>query len=135
MFSFFKKFLSPGSPPAETGALDPTKDLRDRPQAPAQTPAVAPPVAPRQSWLTRLKAGLRKTGASLTSVFAGTRIDETLYEELESALLMADAGVAATEHLLGELKQRVKRSGVSEPAALKELLAAWAATELDRRDP
>jgi fused signal recognition particle receptor len=140
MFSFFKKFLSPGSPPAQTTAVDPAKDLRDQPQVPAQTPpsqpssAAAPPlsegaapnppaVAPRQSWLTRLKDGLRKTGSSLTSVFAGTRIDEALYEELESALLMADAGVAATEHLLGELKQRVKRSGVSEPAALKGLLA------------
>jgi fused signal recognition particle receptor len=113
MFSFFKKFLSPGSPPAQTTAVDPAKDLRDQPQVPAQTPpsqpssAAAPPlsegaapnppaVAPRQSWLTRLKDGLRKTGSSLTSVFAGTRIDEALYEELESALLMADAGVACS---------------------------------------
>jgi fused signal recognition particle receptor len=135
MFSFFKKFLSPSSAPAQTGVAQPAQDPRHAPAAPK--PSEAPPAlqpsdrdapspplsAPRQSWLTRLRDGLRKTGASLTSVFAGSRIDDALYEELESALLMADAGVAATEHLLGELKQRVKRSGVSEPAALKELLA------------
>ena len=45
--------------------------------------------------LDKLKAGLRKTGSNIASVFTGTRIDDALYEELEAALLMSDAGVKA----------------------------------------
>ncbi len=84
----------------------------------------APPAAPeRKNWLTRLSAGLRKTGSSITGVFTGTKIDDALYEELEDALLMADTGVKATQHLLETLKRRIKESKTTEPAAVKALLA------------
>ena len=90
----------------------------------------APPAAPeRKNWLTRLSAGLRKTGSSITGVFTGTKIDDALYEELEDALLMADTGVKATQHLLETLKRRIKESKTTEPAAVKALLAD-ALTEL-----
>ena len=89
--------------------------------------AVAEPS--RRSWLDRLSQGLRKTGSGIAQVFTGTRIDDALYEELESALLMADTGVAATEYLLIDLKRRVKDSKASEPSAVKALLAD-ALTEL-----
>jgi len=92
------------------------------PAAP-ESPAAAPATATRQGWLDRLKAGLRKTGSGLATVFTGTRIDEDLYEELEGALLMADTGVKATEHLLKDLRRRVKDSRVTDPAAVKGLLA------------
>ncbi|MFM8610246.1 MAG: signal recognition particle-docking protein FtsY, partial [Burkholderiaceae bacterium] len=62
-------------------------------------------------------------------VFTGTRIDDALYEELEAALLMADAGVKATQHLLDDLKRRVKEAKATDPAAVKGLLAD-AITEL-----
>jgi fused signal recognition particle receptor len=55
-------------------------------------------------------------------VFTGTRIDDALYEELESALLMADTGLPATEHLLADLKHRVKEAKATDPAAVKALL-------------
>ncbi len=97
MFSFFKK------------------------KAPAEaTPAPTEPA--RQGWLGKLRAGLRKTGASISTVFTGTQIDDALYEQLEEALLMADAGVAATQFLLDDLKRRVKESKTTEPAAVKGLL-------------
>ena len=79
-----------------------------------------PPV--RSSWLAKLKTGLRKTGASIATVFTGTQIDDALYEDLESALLMADTGVKATGHLLDDLKRRVKDSKTTDPAAVKGLL-------------
>jgi fused signal recognition particle receptor len=79
-------------------------------------------VAPRQTWFGKLKAGLRKTGGSIASVFTGTQIDDALYEELETALLMADTGVKATEHLLRDLKARVKETQATEPSAVKALL-------------
>ena len=116
MFSFFRK----KSPP-EQAKSSPTPDNT----ASASTPAVvtAPAAPARQGWLDRLKNGLRKTGSSITTVFTGTRIDDELYEELETALLMADTGVKATEHLLQDLKRRVKEAKATEPAQVKGLLA------------
>ena len=81
MFSFFKK-------------KSPQPDQLPVASAPAPTASAPAPSAPtpeRTSWLGRLKAGLRKTGASIATVFTGTRIDDALYEDLEGALLMADA--------------------------------------------
>ncbi|MDE2400372.1 MAG: signal recognition particle-docking protein FtsY [Burkholderiales bacterium] len=92
---------------------------------PASKPSIAPTVAAapeRRSWLLKLKSGLRKTGSSIAQVFTGTQIDDALYEELEAALLMADAGVAATAHLLDDLKRRVKDAKATDPARVKDLL-------------
>jgi fused signal recognition particle receptor len=97
--------------------------------APAVEPAtvtpetVAEPPSERIGWMDKLRAGLRKTGSGIAQVFTGTRIDDALYEDLESALLMADAGVKATEFLLGDLKRRVKDAKATDPAAVKALLA------------
>ena len=122
MFSFFKKkppVPSPSAAPAAMPALS-------APLTPPIAQAVAsgePPQAPeRRGWLDKLKQGLRKTGASITSVFTGARIDDALYEDLESALLMADTGVQATEFLLKDLKRRVKDTGTIEPSGVKALL-------------
>ena len=118
MFSFFRKktpsAAPAGNPDARTPATEP---------AAAGAVAIAAPAAPRQSWLDKLKAGLRKTGSSIATVFTGTQIDDALYEELETALLMADTGVKATEHLLADLKKRVKDNKTTDPAAVKGLLA------------
>ena len=76
----------------------------------------------RRGWLDKLRGGLRKTGSSIAQVFTGTQIDDALYEELESALLLADAGVPATEYLLDALRRRVKQAKASDPAAVKALL-------------
>ena len=91
-------------------------------------PVVATSDAPvdteaRRRWIDKLRGGLRKTGSSIAEVFTGTQIDDALYEELESALLMADAGVKATEYLLADLKWRVAEERVKTPRAVKELLA------------
>jgi len=117
----------PQAEPVDTG-------VSSSPETPASAAhvAVATPEKPsRQSWLERLKAGLRKTGSSIATVFTGTQIDDALYEELEDALLMADTGVKATQHLLDDLKRRVKETKATEPVAVKALLAD-ALTELLR---
>jgi len=99
--------------------------------SPATPPAPGVPAAPpeRRSWLDKLRAGLRKTGSSIAQVFTGTQIDDALYEELEEALLMADAGVAATQFLLTDLKRRVKETKATDPTQVKGLLVE-AITEL-----
>ena len=136
MFSFFKK--KPPTPeataPAAPAAATPPAAETPIP-APASSwlrnPFAAKPVAeplpeaveaPRASWMGKLKNGLRKTGSSIATVFTGTQIDDALYEELEDALLMADTGVKATQHLLDDLKQRVKAAKATDPQAVKGLL-------------
>ncbi len=120
MFSFFKKKSPPpATPSADTPVPAPAAAVTT--SVPATAPALDP--APRNSWLQRLKSGLRKTGSSITTVFTGTQIDDNLYEELEAALLMADTGVKATEHLLADLKRRVKEAKATDPAQVKGLLA------------
>jgi len=107
MFSFFKK-----KSPENTSQLDANQ---------AGSQALSLPNT-RQSWVEKLNQGLRKTGASLSSVFIGTKLDPSLYEALEDALLIADTGVQATQQLLATLKLRVKDQQVNDPAAVKALL-------------
>ncbi len=90
--------------------------------AEAEIVAVETPAAQKQSWMTRLKAGLSKTSSNLTTLFVGARIDDALYEELESALLMADAGVDATQFLLDGLKRKVKNEKLTDAAQVKTAL-------------
>src|SRR5438067_2306572 len=144
MFTFFKK-KTPAEPAGVTPVAQPQNERQDErswreklgfgapktvaaPEPPASVPPPAPePVAEvsaaeRTTWLDKVRSGLRKTGSSITQVFTGTRIDDALYEELEEALLMADAGVKATQFLLDDLRRRVKDAKVTEPAAVKGLL-------------
>lgn len=116
-----------GSKPQHLG--EPAPPMPELPTAAVVPVPDTPKQTDRQGWLNRLKAGLRKTGSSIATVFTGTQIDDALYEELEEALLMADTGVKATEHLLKDLKKRVKDSKATEPSAVKGLLAD-AITEL-----
>jgi fused signal recognition particle receptor len=120
MFSFFRKKAPTPPAPALPEAPAPQTEAIAATPVPAPVPMVA---TPRQGWLDKLKAGLRKTGSGIATVFTGTQIDDALYEELESALLMADTGVKATTHLLTDLKRRVKDSKTTDPAAVKGLLA------------
>jgi len=128
MFDFFKK--------------DKTQDKNKAPDKPldkAQDQAI---VAPMQaevtqekpatlSWTERLKQGLAKTrqqlGMQLSGVFGGGKIDGEVYEELESILLTSDVGISATEFLLDDIKNRVKRQSLDDTtqlkAALKDALA------------
>ena len=88
MFRFFRSTPKPA--PAETPPSSSAQRI-DQPASGAEpsapvTPSAEAPTAPRQSWLSKLKAGLRKTGGSIAAVFTGTQIDDELYDELETAL-------------------------------------------------
>jgi fused signal recognition particle receptor len=78
----------------------------------------------RQKWQDKLKSGLGRTASSISAAFGGTQIDEALYENLEDALLMSDAGVAATQFLIQELRRKVHDTGITHPVALKNVLVA-----------
>jgi len=85
-------------------------------------PPEPPPPEKKQSWMQRLKAGLAKTSTNLTTLFVGAKIDDDLYEELESALLVSDAGVEATQFLLEALKKKVKTEKLTDPQQVKAAL-------------
>jgi fused signal recognition particle receptor len=74
-------------------------------------------------WAERLRAGLArsrdKLAGALAAALSRRTLDAEAQEELESALLTADVGVAATAHLLDDLRARWKRSGgADDPKAL-----------------
>src|SRR5690348_15016555 len=78
------------------------------------------------NWTARMRSGLSRTrdnlGKRVSSLFGGGRIDENLYEELETILLTADTGVDATTWLLDELRRKVKRNNLTDAAQLKGAL-------------
>ncbi|HWU34091.1 MAG TPA: signal recognition particle-docking protein FtsY [Methylovorus sp.] len=119
MFDFFKKDKTP-PPTPEAPASAPAPDI---PTAPETTEAAA---ENKLSWTERLKKGLAKTrsqlGNQLASLFGGGKIDEDVYEELETILLTSDVGVAATQALLEQIRQRVKRQSLSDTTQLKQAL-------------
>ena len=133
MFSFFKKkkpvdtpvaapALSTSPPPSDVALPASGGLIGSALVAPIDIPLPGTVPAAREHWVSKLKSGLHKTGASISGVFTGNRIDDALYEDLESALLMADTGVGATTYLLDEVKRRVKDSGVTHPVAVKNIL-------------
>lgn len=102
----------------------------DKPESPAETEETQAAEKPA-SWMTRLSGGLTRTreqlGQRLTGLLRrGGKIDEALYEELETVLLTSDVGVKATQYLLEQLRTRVKRDGLDDAgdlqAALRQLL-------------
>jgi fused signal recognition particle receptor len=104
---------------------DPTPVL----DAPSPSPDAAVVSVPKRSWSERLKAGLglsrEKLSGAITGAFRRRVLDDQALEELESALLMADVGVEATEHLLEDLRARYRGAGAdADPRAL--LRAAFA---------
>ncbi len=100
MFNLFKR----KAPPVSGNSVSPAAEVAAR------------------SWLGRLRSSLQRTGSHFTTLFTGKPIDDELYEELESALLMADAGVAATKYILEKLKLKVKHHGSQNASDIKALL-------------
>lgn len=82
--------------------------------------------APKMSWAQRLKLGLAKTrdsfGKKLLGVFGGGKIDEDVYEELETILLASDIGLPATNYLLEQIRKKVSLKGLKDSSELKALL-------------
>ena len=74
-------------------------------------------------WLARLKQGLSRTRVNIVGLFSGGVIDEALFDDLETALIGADLGVATTSHLLERLRGRIKLEGLKTAAEVRGALA------------
>ena len=115
---------TPPAPLPENNAAAPFETPEETAPSASAEDEAEPAPAVRKGWMQRLSSGLKRTGQGITDVFTGgTKIDDDLYEELETALLMADAGTAATQYLLEDVKKRVKETRATAPAAVRDLLA------------
>ena len=76
------------------------------------------------SWFAQLKSGLARTGGQLSELFgSGGKIDDEIYEELETILITADVGMDATRALLADLRHHVREHHLNDVSQLKEALA------------
>jgi fused signal recognition particle receptor len=78
------------------------------------------------SWAARLKAGLTRTREVLNTdigeLLSRPVIDETLFEDLETALITADCGVDAAGVLIERLRVRARKERITSGPALKRAL-------------
>ena len=127
MLRFFRK--KPATPPEGT----PEQPLDAAPEAPIEAPVAAeqpsvaapeisaPEPAAPASWRDRLRnSGFAKSFSSLFS--SQPRLDEDFLEQLETCLLTADVGVAATTLIIDDLRQRIERNEFSDARGLLDAL-------------
>lgn len=119
---------APAAPPQPD--LAPPAALPDEaaPPAPKPQPVEAPAPVPTVGWLGRIRAGLSKTRAGLaeglgTLFLGGKRLDDTLLEELETRLLVADVGLDATRRILDGLTEKLGRKDLLTPEVVMNTLA------------
>jgi len=78
------------------------------------------------SWAARLKNGLARTrevlNTPVSELFVRRRVDESLFQDLETALLQADCGVAATEWLVASLREKAHKERIEDGDTLKRAL-------------
>ncbi len=114
--------LAEAPPVAET----PTQAVEDEVAAPVEIPPAAPPrMRDRLGRARSLFAGY------LSSVRSRDRIDDSTWEELEEALILADVGAGLTTRILDDLRVRVKQERISHPDDLVDALKTELTTILD----
>ena len=78
-------------------------------------------------FFSKIKEGLKKTRDSVVGQIDSmlksfTKIDEALFEELEELLVMGDVGVHTSQRITQQLRERVKKEGVTDPLEIHRLL-------------
>ncbi|MDW7550284.1 signal recognition particle-docking protein FtsY [Pseudoalteromonas peptidolytica] len=80
----------------------------------------------KEGFFSRLKKGLLKTkaniGSGFASIFKGKKIDDELFEDLETQLLTADIGVETTMKLIDNLTDAADRKQLKDGEALYDLM-------------
>ena len=109
------------SEPESTNAVEPELEIIADPIKQPETPKET-----KLGFFARLKQGLSKTrlnlGGGLFDLFKGKQIDDELFEELETHLLLADVGVETTMKIIDSLTKSANRKQLKDAEALYELL-------------
>lgn len=91
----------------------------------AETQAESESKSEKRGYFSRLKAGLAKTGAGFGNLFLGKKaIDDELLEDLETALLMADVGIEATQEIIDDLTDGISRKSLHDQETVVKQLKA-----------
>ena len=150
MFEFLKK--KPANPPPPAPKPGPAEAPAPAREALPDLPAAAPPArtgfspddlaraftdvqaekaARAEAEKAQARIAVRETvggsflARSLGGLFSGNpKLDESLLEELETALIGADVGVTASTELLDRLRKRMKAREFADAAALYRALRA-----------
>jgi fused signal recognition particle receptor len=122
-------------PETPTTVVDEVELLPDTPEQPAtepqslaseQTPIATEESGKKAGFFSRLKLGLTKTsqnlGSGLSGLFTSRKIDDELYEELETQLLLADVGVDTTQKLIKQLELHADRKSLKDSSLLFDKL-------------
>lgn len=120
IFDLFKKSPKPESD-------DPVPSLDHKGASAESTHDIASSTPSKLGFLARIKQGLSRTSShfadGLGKLFLGRKtIDEELFEELETQLLVADVGMDATSEIIDNLTGRVARKQLSDANALYQAL-------------
>jgi fused signal recognition particle receptor len=117
MLKFWKK-----KPAEETPTEEPAPAQVDiATQDAADSPAVAQDAPARRSWRERLSGSGFARG--LSTLFARNPVlDDALLDELETCLITADVGVAASSELVESLRARVARRDFADATELLDAL-------------
>ncbi|MDX2424485.1 MAG: signal recognition particle-docking protein FtsY [Amphritea sp.] len=133
--------VAPVEPMIETvesvvAAEESVAEVIAEPEAIAEA-APAPEPKQKTGFFGRIKAGLSRTKGNLTeglgNLFLGAKeIDDDLFEEIETQLLLADVGVEATTEIIDKLTARVSRKQLANADALYTALKEELAGLLDQ---
>jgi fused signal recognition particle receptor len=114
--------------PAAPSAEDNTKviaEVETSKDESAKADAVTPEKE-KKSLFARLKESLSRTkenlGSGIVSLFKGKAIDDELYEDLETQLLVADVGMDTTQKIINHLTDSASRKDLKDAEALLEIL-------------
>jgi fused signal recognition particle receptor len=93
----------------------------------------------KSGFLDRMKQAVERTRETLNrpleDVFSlGKEIDRQTLQELEASLIAADLGVATTQHVLAQLREKADRKQIKDVAELKRLLKQELLDILTRAD-
>ena len=116
--SFLDRFKrDKGELSTSTAASSPDAD------SPGSSPAHEPEASKSSGLLGKMQRALSRTSRGLGDLFLGAKvIDDDLFEELETLLLMADVGIEATTQIIAQLTERSNRAMLKDGAALQEAL-------------
>ncbi len=113
------------APPPPRPAEEPSAEVAEAPEGPREPP--------------RLRDRLGRTRAALAGYvrdIGGRKVDESTWEELEEALILADVGLTTTGILLAAVRERVDSEKVADAdgvvAILRDEIASMLNTGADR---
>ena len=118
-----KESIKKTKPKNEAAQLKPAKKIETKTTAEQEHTSEK---EEKLSFAEKIKQGLKKTrdaiSGNLPALSFTKKIDQEFYDELEMTLIAADVGYAATQQIITELKNTVKKEKIEDGTQLKSLL-------------